>query len=227
MDFTCRDQRMVAGLHTRRPFRLTSFAGVSFIVLLFVLGGCGFGRRQPPTQLYILTALPRTEAALSAPRGQEISIGVGPVSLPQYVNRRQIVTGNTRNELYRASFAQWAEPLEDNLTRVLAENLSVLLSTARVIPFPWQGFAPIDYQVVVGVTRFLGEPGGEVSLEALWSIVGTDGRSVVVSRQSSVREQAGGQDYEALAAAMSRAVAALSRDIAEAIAALPQPKAKP
>lgn len=224
-DLTGRERHTVVVLPAIHPFFVVPFA-IAFLLPLMVLNGCGFGRRQPPTQLYILTSLPRTEGTL-ATGGQGTAIGVGPISLPEYVNRSQIVTGSNRNELSQASSAQWAEPLEDNLTRVLAENLSVLLSTARVIPFPWQGFAPVEYQVVVGVTRFLGEPGGEVSLEALWNIVGTDGRSVVVSRQSSVREQVGGQDYGALAAAMSRAVAALSRDIAEAIAALPQPKAKP
>ncbi|MEW6300464.1 MAG: PqiC family protein [Thermodesulfobacteriota bacterium] len=187
----------------------------------FFAAGCSFGK-QPATRLYVLTALSKPEGNLSAAGGQGVAIGVGPVLLPQYVNRPQIVTGNDSNELRRAAFAQWAEPLEDNFTRVLAENLAALLSTARVASFPWHGFAPVDYQVVVGVTRFLGEPGGEVSLDALWSIVGKDGRAVLVSRQSSVREQVGGQDYEALAAALSRAVAALSRDIAGAIAALPQ-----
>ncbi|HKA52506.1 MAG TPA: PqiC family protein, partial [Candidatus Binatia bacterium] len=136
-----------------------------------------------------------------------------------YADRPQVVTGNTSNELHPAALAQWAEPLADNFARVLAENLSLLLDTDRVAVFPWRGPLPMEYQVMVEVTRFLGEPGGEVSLVALWSVVGKNGKEVVVSKKSSFSEPTRGQDYEALAAAMSRTVAALSRDIATAIAA--------
>jgi uncharacterized lipoprotein YmbA len=110
--------------------------------------------------------------------------------------------------------------LRDNFIRVLAENLSVLLATDRVAAFPWKGPMPIAYQVIVEVTQFLGDTGGETSLVALWSIVGNNGRDVLLSQRSSFREPAGQPGYEGLVAAMSRTVAALSRDIAAAITAL-------
>lgn len=195
-----------------------SLALVSFTALVIALGGCSFGRQQP-MRLYVLTALPAAEAGRVA-RG--VAIGVGPVELPQYANRPQIVTGNTSNELHHAALAQWAEPLSDNFARVLAENLSLLLGTDRVSVFPWKGPTPVEYQVIVEVTRFLGEPGGEVSLVALWSLVGKNGKEVLVSEKSSFSEPTKSQDYEALAAAMSRAVAALSHDIATAISTASQ-----
>jgi uncharacterized lipoprotein YmbA len=114
--------------------------------------------------------------------------------------------------------------LRDGLTRVLADNLSLLLATERVAIFPWKSFIP-EYQVVVDVIHLLGQPGGEVSLVALWSILGKQGQEVRVSKKSSFREPTGGPDYAALAAAMSRAVAALSRDIAAAITAFQAPAA--
>jgi uncharacterized lipoprotein YmbA len=145
------------------------------------------------------------------------------VELPQYVNRPQIVTGESSNELQRASREQWAEPLDTNFARVLADNLSVLLGTDRVAIFPWKGPVPIDYQVVVEVTQFLGVPKGAVALVALWRVLGKDGREVLVSRQSRLSETTESGQYDALAAAMSRTVASLSREIATAIARLPQP----
>jgi len=181
------------------------------------LAGCSFGR-QPPTRLYVLTALPATEVVPAGGATHSLAVVVGPVELPQYADRPQVVTGNTSNELHSAALAQWAEPLADNFARVLAENLSLLLGTDRVAVFPWRGPLPMEYQVMVEVTRFLGEPGGEVSLVALWSVVGKNGKEVVVSKKSSFSEPTRAQDYEALAAAMSRTVAALSRDIATAIA---------
>jgi uncharacterized lipoprotein YmbA len=121
--------------------------------------------------------------------------------------------------LQTAALAEWAEPLRDGFTRVLAENLSLLLATERVAIFPRQSGVP-EYQVVVNVIQFLGQPGDDVVLVALWGLLGKQGQDLV-SKKSSFREPTGGQDYEALAAAMSRTVAALSRDIAAAISALP------
>jgi len=121
--------------------------------------------------------------------------------------------------LQSAALAEWAEPVRDGFTRVLAENLSLLLATERVAIFPWQSVVP-EYQVVVNVIQFLGQPGDDVVLVALWGLLGKQGQDLV-SKKSSFREPTGGQDYEALAAAMSRTVAALSRDIAAAISALP------
>jgi uncharacterized protein len=182
-----------------------------------IVNGCSTG---PPARLYVLTSLPRAESVPPATGGRELSIGVGPVELPQYVDRPQIVTGQESSELHSATSAQWAEPLQDGFTRVLAENLSLLLATDRVALFPWKTFIP-EYQVVVEVTHFLGQT-GEVSLVALWSILTKDGREALVSKKSSFRESTGSSEYEALAAAMSRTVAALSRDIATALLVLPQ-----
>ena len=138
-----------------------------------------------------------------------------------------MVTGGSENELQRAEFAQWAEPLETNFTRVLAANLSTLLRTDRVAVFPWKGPVPLDYQVVVEVTQFLGTPNGSVSLVALWRVLGKDGREALVSRQSNFTESAGSQEYGALAAALSRTVAHLGRDIATTITALEQKRPHP
>ena len=173
-----------------------------------------------PTRLYVLTPLTQVEPVSQTFGGRDVTIGVGPVELPQYVNRSAIVTGHTSPVLQSAALAEWAEPLRDGFTRVLAENLSLLLATERVAILPWQSGAP-TYQVVVNVIQFLGQPGGDVSLVALWSLLGPQGHEVLVSKKSSLREPTGGQDYEALAAAMSRTVAALSRDIATAISTLP------
>ena len=173
-----------------------------------------------PTRLYVLTPLTQVEPVSRAPGVGDVTIGVGPVELPQYVNRPEIVTGHDSPVLQSAAVAEWAEPLRYGFTRVLAENLSLLLATERVAIFPWQSGVP-EYQVVVNVIQFLGQPGGEVLLVALWSLLGKQGPEALVSKKSSFREPTGGQDYEVLAAAMSRTVAALSRDIAAAILALP------
>ena len=172
-----------------------------------------------PRRLYVLTPLTQVEPVSRAPGIGDVTIGVGPVEVPQYVNRLEIVTGRDSPVLQSAALAEWAEPLRDGFTRVLAENMSLLLATEHVAIFPWQS-GVLEYQVVVHVIQFLGQPGGDVALVAFWSLLGKQGQEVL-SKKSSFREPTGGQDYEALAAAMSRTVAALSRAIAAAISALP------
>src|SRR5712691_596293 len=145
-----------------------------------------------PRRLYVLTPLTQVEPASRAPGVGDVTIGVGPVEVPQYVNRPEIVTGRNSPVLQSAALAEWAEPLRDGFTRVLAENLSLLLATERVVIFPWQSAAP-EYQVVVHVIQFLGQPGGDVALVALWSLLGKQGQEVLVSKKSSFREPTGGQ----------------------------------
>jgi uncharacterized protein len=204
----------------RLPFSLLSLLLVTFYFVS--LGGCSLRREPPPTRLYVLTALPQSERAATPGITPSDTFGIGPVTLPEYTDRAQIVTGTTNPELNRAPFEQWAEPLEANFTRVLTDNLSLLLATDQVMTFPWLGPTTPTYQVIIDVTQFLGEPGKQASLEARWSVIGKNGKEVLVRKKSSFSESIGTADYQALAAGMSRTVAQLSRDIATTITALEQ-----
>ena len=183
---------------------------------LLVLHGCT--ATSAPTKFYVLNALPNqgTEAQ-AAPIDQCLAIGVGPVELPEYLDREEIVTRVSANELNMAQFDQWAEPLQSNFSRVLAENLSVLLCTEPIAVFPWIGSTPIDYQITVEVTRFDGRLGGDADLVARWSIFRSDDNIALLTRKSGYSEPTGSSSYASLASAQSRALEALSRDIAEAL----------
>jgi uncharacterized lipoprotein YmbA len=137
------------------------------------------------------------------------------------------MTGGANPELNRASFAQWAEPLEANFTRVLTDNLSLLLATDQVMTFPWPGPTSPTYQVIIDVTQFLGDPGGQASLEARWTVIGRNGKEVLVRKKSSFSEPIGTADYQALATGLSRTVASLSRDIAATLTVLGQKEGRP
>ncbi len=194
---------------------------------LLVLGGCSFGRERT-TKMYVLTSLPGAQAVHSeAATDHGAAIGVGPVELPKYLNRPQIVTHASRNELHLAEFDLWAEPLEGNFSRILVENLSSLLAPDRIAVYPWNEPVSTEYRVTVEVTRFDGEADGTTSLVARWSIVGKDGKEVLMSRKSNFSQSAGAQDYEATVSAMSRTVADLSRDIAAAIKTILQKAPNP
>ena len=202
----------------RRPLLL--FAAVALVPSLMVLGGCA---STPPTRFYVLNYIPSSKAEQQAAATEHgLAIGVGPVELPQYLHRPQIVTRGSNNELHLSEFDRWGEPLERTVPRILAENLSVLLSTDRVAVFPWEKSTPIDYQVAVMLTRFEMNLGGESLLVARWSVMRAKGKEVLMTRRSSFRELADGQDYEATVSALSRTLADLSREIAAEIKAVSQ-----
>ena len=189
-------------------------ACILFGICLMLLGGCA---SSPPARFYILTPLSGAEMAnASVASANELAIGVGPITLPSYLDRPQIVSRVSRSKLDLAEFDQWAAPLQDNFSRVLAANLSLLIPTDRIAVFPWPRSTPIDYQISLEVLRFDGAMGGEIVLLALWSLVGTDGQELVM-KKSRFTESAGAEDYEATVAAMSRTIEALSRTLAAAI----------
>ncbi len=190
-------------------------------ILLMVLAGCAAGTES--ARFYTLTPVTGSDTeGLSEKVGQDVSVGVGPIKIPGYLDRPQIVTSSNRNKIKMAEFDRWAGPLKDSFARVLSENLSILLSTDRVFLFPWRGSIPIDYHIGVEVIQFDGELGGNASVTVRWAIFGGNDKKMLAMKKSSFSEPAGAQGYEALVAAQSRALGRLSRDIAVAIKGISQ-----
>ena len=186
-------------------------------LLLTALAGCAPGQ---PTRYYTLSTVAEPAAA---PRpGQRLVIGLGPLTLPPYLDRPDIVTRAGANQMRLGDFSQWAEPLEPLLTRIMAEDLYALLGAEDVIPIPQRGDLPLDRVVEVHLTRFDANEAGEVQLDARWRVYQGDGDTLLASGRSQVAEQgAAVPDYDAIVAAMSRAVGRLSAEIAAAVAAEP------
>ena len=146
-------------------------------------------------------------------------MALGQIAIPAAVDRPQIVVAMSPNQVRLDEFNRWVSPLQDNIGRVVAENLVAMLGTARVTLSPQMLTADVDYRVAVEVQTFESAPGQVAALDAVWRVVRTkDG----VSRtgRTTAREPATQPGYEALAAAHSRAIAMLSQAIADAVRAL-------
>ena len=195
-----------------------SVGGLALLgVCLLGLSGCG---SSPPTRFYVLPSLTGAETAPpAAPR--DLTIGVGPVTLAPYLDRLQIVTRASRARLVLGEFDQWAASLQDSVPRVLAENLSLLIPTDRVLLHPWSRTTEPDYQVTVDVTQFDAGPSGEVVLAARWQILSANEKELVI-RKARFTAVAGRQGYEATVSAMGHALDALSQDIAAALLTIVQ-----
>jgi uncharacterized protein len=179
--------------------------------LLLLLAGC----ESPPTEFYTLSNMQLPPGGPSTPR---TVVGVGPVTLPDYLDRPQIVTRASGNRMMLAAFDAWVEPMDGMFSRVLVENLSSLLATDNVVLLPQRRPTPLDYQVEVDVTRFDADLNGRAVLDARWKVFGKDGEPLIEEGRSTVVEPAAGSDsYEDIVAAMSRALGEMSRTIAGTI----------
>ncbi|WP_342346406.1 PqiC family protein [uncultured Nitrospira sp.] len=196
---------------------------VLFGACVGVLNALGCGTSQP-SHFYLLRAVsPPSVSGLSDTKPSSLSFGLGPVTLPKYLDRPQIVTKTSAHEVELAEFHKWAEPLSENVSHVLTENLSALLSTDRILQYPWRSSITLDYQIAVDVLQFDATMGGEAVLVARWSLLGGDGHTALITKKTQVTHRPTSQNYEALVEAMSRNLEDLSREIAEAITT-PPPK---
>ncbi len=185
------------------------FIGIG--ALLVALAGCG---TSMPSRYYTLSSLADGAAAENIPC---ISLKVGPVELPKYLARKQIVSRPTANTFELAEFDKWAEPLEDNFLRVLTENLYSLLCIERVAMFPRASLMPVDYQLMVDVIRFDGNTDGNVTLTARWAVFGKSAGKVLATQMSTFVAPSGASGYESMVAAESRVLLQLSQEIARKI----------
>jgi uncharacterized protein len=187
-------------------------SGVALVASLLGLGACA----STPSRFYILKPLPASDTTPGTAASRSPVIAVGPITFPKYLDRPQIVTRASPNQLTLGEFDRWAEPLQENFSRVLAENLALLTPSDHILLNPWPGSAAPEYQVRVEVRHFDGWLGGESTLLAHWSLLDR-GERELVSRKVHLTARSGGRDYEETVVALNQLLDTLSRDIATAI----------
>ena len=146
---------------------------------------------------------------------------VGPVELPAYLDRPQIVSRAGGNRLVVDEFNRWGGALDEEVSRVLITRLASGLGTDRVFSYPSRLATDVDYRIALDIRSFDGPRGGSVELALAWSLV--DDRSGAVLRTESARYQVQSADpgIEAYVAALNDALTAFGNDLARQIAVLP------
>lgn len=190
------------------------------VLLLALLAACA----SSPTPRYYTLGAAAENAAPTPAATDALSIWVAPVTLPESVDRPQMVVRVAPNRVAILDGHRWAEPLSGAMSRAIAADLAALLGGARVSAEAQHAASGAQLRVLVDVQRFESVPGQGVTLEALWSVRRqgeTDGQRghalVTEAVRGAPADPAGAADHDALAAAHSRALATLSRDIAQAI----------
>ncbi len=191
------------------------------VALALAVTTVGCAGRSAPATFYTLSALPPTERTPGvSSQHLDLALGVGPASFPEFLDRPQIVTRLSSNRLQVDEFHRWGGPLKEDFLRVLGENLATLLGTSGVVVYPADPPFDLTHSLLLSVQAYEGKLGESVSLVVGWALVESKRRRALLVRRSRITEPVASSDYEALVAAQSRALAALSREIAEAISGL-------
>jgi len=178
--------------------------------LVMALCGCA---SSPPSQFYTLSAAAAPDAIPAA--RTEYGIVVGPAAVPESVDRPQLVLRLSENRVRIVEQARWAEPLASAIPEVIAAELARLLNSSRVMAYP-QNPEMFDYQVFLEVRRFDSVLDDAATLEVAWTLRPSHGGEPAFGH-TLVHERVDGAGYEALVAAHSRALRAVSAEIAAAI----------
>ena len=187
---------------------MISVSRLPLIALVAIAAACS----SPMSKFYTLAPTVRSEAAAKT----NLAVGVGPVTVPAAVDRPQFVLQVAPNRVTLQEYHRWAAPLGEEIAQTVAADLAVLLGTPDVAPLPAMNFQH-DFRVIIDVQRFQSIPGESVKIEAVWSILDSEEPSRTQSHRTTATEKVAGSDFEALAAAHSRALGQLSRQIAKAL----------
>ena len=139
------------------------------VVLTLVLSGCM--RNNGPVQFYMLDADSGVADTVRVPAAsQGPVIGLGPIRIPDYLNRPQMIVAVSDNQYRLFEDHRWAERLDQNISLALFKALPRQLGTDRIVRFPWSQRQVVDYQVGIDILEFNVDASGQSRLIAQWFI---------------------------------------------------------
>lgn len=187
-----------------------SITGMTTLCLaVALLAGCS---NSPRVTFYTLNVAATNEA----PTPPLNSVAIGPITLPDLLDRPQLVVQTSANRVDILETHRWAESPKSEIPRIVAADLGILLKPAHVSTYPQNAGQEAEYRVLLDIQRFEMTAGNGVGLEALWSVRRSDG-GVPKTGRTVVSEPVDAVGYDALVAAQSRALATVSRDLAQAL----------
>ena len=185
------------------------------LILLYglLLSGCV---ATSNVEFYVLepisqTAPPKIEAVTQK------TIGIGPVTVPELLDRSQMITRSSDHTVNIAESQQWASSLQDNLLQTLTRNLSSLQSNNIVRPYPWSVHGKVDLQVIVDFIRFDTSPGKSANLEANWTIKNESTHAVLKSGHSVINRAISDSTYPGTVHALSKILGEFSQELSLAL----------
>lgn len=176
------------------------------------LAACG---TSPPVRYYSLEPI---AADYATDRDDAAIVGLGPLRMPDYLDRSHMVIRGDGNQVLVDDINRWAEPLGKAVHRILAANVDGLLASVIVVAFPHTTVAGLGYRIAGRIDRFDADRAGRAVLAVQWRVEDRDGHILVPPRRDRYEASVGAPgDADARAHAMNELLATYSRDIAEVL----------
>ena len=199
---------------------IRSCAVMGVACLALVLSSCMSVPNSPTPRFYMLQAVDGNQVSKKTNIASDVVIGVGPVKIPEYQDRPQIVTQDKEKMLKFAQFDRWGEPLDFGMKRLIGENLAVMLPEAKFTLYPWNSSVPVKYQVVVEIVQLDSNLDKDLFVVAQWLVIDAQNTKTMIIKRSEFRQPIIPQNYSGLAKTLSTACASLSSEIAQVLATL-------
>jgi uncharacterized lipoprotein YmbA len=180
-------------------------------LLVFIAAVLSVGCASPAKTFYVLSA------SGPMPSGGGTGIGVGPITLAEYIDRPNLVIQQAPNQLAVAEDHRWAGDLSASITRVTAANLGRQLGTGNVRTYPWHSDDGIRYQVTLDIRQLHSQEDGHAVIEAGWRAYSFPDRRLKASKTFTDREPLESDGYNASVAAQSRLLERLAENIAASL----------
>ena len=103
--------------------------------IVWVAAACSVLEPKPDTSRYFLLR-PAAGEAGGAPL-DDLVLGLGPVTVPDYMDRNEMIDVVGPYELRYSAQNRWVEPLGTQVRRTLTDNLRSELSPDAILQYPW------------------------------------------------------------------------------------------
>ena len=189
---------------------------MSAVLLLLSFAGC-IGGKSPGVTYYRLMPVDTVTEATTETSQLALSLGVGPITVADYLKKAQIATrvGGSRYEFN--DFHRWAGIIEQDIANVLRANFAVMLKTDKVSLFPWRQHFKPDYRVEIDISQFDAALTTDAKLEIQWTVTDSSGKNTLLSGTNSYSKTLESSNYDELISAESALLADFTKDVSDRI----------
>ena len=187
--------------------RLLKYTFLTF--LTFLILGCA--KSSKPVEYYMLDASVGIDNNQTLKGDEGPMIGLGPIRLPEYLDRFQMVVAVSENKYKLIDGHRWAEKLDQNISLALFKTLPSQLGTDRMIRYPWPQRPGVDFQVKIDILELNVDEDGKSQLVAQWSIKSKD--KTILNKRSTFTAQASTTDIDKMVQAQSECLTQLGQEI--------------
>lgn len=199
---------------------LSCLANISGLLAGIVfLSACSVVGQSHPTQFYVMSeADENLLAAQKIVLPVDLQIGIGPIEIPGYADRSQIVTIGEGAQLTVADLDHWAEPVQDNIERILVGNIAALTNYEQVFPYPANFHpGPESFQISVEIRDMIQTEAGLTRLKVSWNVKRTLDNRLLSRNAKTYEKQEVSGDYSAFATSLSELFGRLAIDIVQSV----------